>query len=229
MYDITVYKHDNSANIEPLSLKRDWMDNTIDRHAYNCFPVSLSNQMGWGISFPEDITFIWDGISDTSPKHVKVIKGSKYCSTGRANGTISFNTGLVFRTSEDVSMIHMPVPNMFIDGVQAFTTVISTSFFSGEFPCAMKITKHNVPITIPANQPVISVMPMTLGNLNNTSIKTMPVSEMKMADYSGEEYGMEVDRINQSGKWTHFYRNATDHRGNSIGKHELKALRLKVE
>jgi hypothetical protein len=42
-------------------------------------------------------------------------------------------------------------------------------------------------------------------------------------------YGEKVQEIVASGNWAHFYRNATDANGNSIGNHEVKALRLKTE
>ena len=44
-----------------------------------------------------------------------------------------------------------------------------------------------------------------------------------------EDYGKIVSDINKSGKWTDFYRDAVDHKRNSIGSHEVKALRLKVD
>jgi hypothetical protein len=56
--NVTVYTGGSYANIDQLPLQRDWMDLTFDRHAYHCFPVSLSNRLGWGISYPEDIVFI---------------------------------------------------------------------------------------------------------------------------------------------------------------------------
>jgi len=34
------------ANITPLSAKRNWMDETAHKHAYRCFPLTLSNQVG---------------------------------------------------------------------------------------------------------------------------------------------------------------------------------------
>ena len=130
MYQIKAYKvNNNPANIEPLSVKREWMDQTYDAHAYKCFPVSLTNQLGWGISFPEDISFIWDGISDSSKDHVKVLKGNKYVYTDRSNATISFKTGLMFKTDEDITLLQMPVPNSFIYGATPFTALISTSFY----------------------------------------------------------------------------------------------------
>jgi len=224
-----VYKiGNNTAEINPLSIKRQWMEETFDKHAYHCFPVSLSNGLGWGISFPKDISFIWDGISDSTDTHVKVLKGHEYVSTSRANATISFNTNLILKTDENTSMLAMPVPNWPIDGVWPFTTLISTSFFKGAFPLAWRITRPNVEITVPANTPVASIIPISLANLNNSEAILKRYESLPRDFFPGQDYGKIVSDINKSGKWTDFYRNATDHKGNKIGEHEVKVLRLRV-
>jgi hypothetical protein len=217
-----------TAKISPLTIKRQWMDDTFDKHAYHCFPISLSNGLGWGISFPKDISFIWDGISDSTDTHVKVLSGSEYVSTSRANATISFNTNLVIKTPENLSMMAMPTPNWPIDGVWPFTTIISTSFFRGIFPIAWRITRANEVITIPANTPVASIIPISLSQLNNSEAIMKKYSELPSDFFPKEDYGQIVSDINKQGRWTDFYRNATDHLGNKLGDHEVKALRLKV-
>lgn len=216
------------GTVEPLSIKRDWMENTFDAHAYKCFPVGLSNQMGWGISFPEDITFIWDGISDSTPDHVTILSGEKYAYSGRANGTISFNCGLMFKTDESLSIMSMPVPNLFFDGAVPFTTLISSSFFRGEIPIAWMITKANEVITIKAGTPVIAILPINLEELNNSEINFKPMSSLPEESFNGNEYSNVVYDLNRSGTWSNFYRDAVDHLKNSIGKHQAKAIRLKV-
>lgn len=229
MYTFEVYKtRPNSAELKQLPIKRQWMDDTFDAHAYKCFPVSLTNGLGWGISFPEDISFIWDGVSDSTDTHVKVLKGERYVYTSRANATISFNTGLIFRTFGNLSMLGFPVPNWPIDGVTPFTTLISTSFFRGEWPVAWRITRPNVEITIPAGTPVISVMPISLTELNNSEAVLKDLKDLPQNFFPDSSYVKVVSEINQSGKWTNFYRDAVDHKGNILGEHEVKALRLKV-
>jgi hypothetical protein len=230
MHKITVYKTGNAqASISQLGAKRDWMDETWEAHSYKCFPVSLTNQLGWGISFPEDISFIWDGISDSSPDHVKILKGEKYAYTGRSNATISFKTGLKFVTDENVSILQMPVPNYINDGVMPFTTLITSSFFNGELPVAWRITKPNVEITIKANTPVISLIPIDLSSLQNSEITLKDFKDMPEPSFDVNEYAAAVNKINQSGNWANFYRNATDHHGNKLGSHQVKAIRLSVQ
>ena len=230
MYNIDVYKlHNNHANIEQLSIRRDWMDKTFDKHAYNCFPLTLTNGLGWGISFPEDIVFIWDGINDSSPDHVKILKGEKYAYAGRANATISFHTGIAFRTEEDLSLAHLPVPNDFIDGAQAFTTLMSTSFYDGEFPCAWMITRPNIEITIKANTPIVSIVPINLKELNNSEIQFESISLMKTNSIDMNEYSNEIYKLNREGVWADFYRKSVDHKGNKIGEHQVKSIKMHIK
>jgi len=230
VYKIKAYKiREGFANINQPNIKRSWMDNTWEAHAYHCFPVSLGNQLGWTLSFPEDIVFIWDGINDSSPDHVKILKGEKYAYAGRANATISFHTGIAFRTEEDLSLAHLPVPNNFIDGAQAFTTLMSTSFYDQEFPCAWMITRPNIEITIKANTPIVSIVPINLKKLNNSEIQFESISLMKTNSIDMNEYSNEVYKLNREGVWADFYRKSVDHKGNKIGEHQVKSIKLHIK
>jgi hypothetical protein len=230
MYKIKAYNvRQDLANLEPLSIKREWMDNTWDSHAYHCFPVSLANKLGWGLSFPEDITFIWDGISDSSPDHVKILKGEKYAYSGRANGTISFHTGIKFETDENITLIHMPTPNYFIEGIQPFTTLMSTSWYDGELPLACMVTTPNKEITIKANTPFVSILPINLQELQGSEVIFSPLSDIKTTGTDMNEYSNTIYDINRTGKWADFYRNAEDHKGNKIGEHQVKKIDLYIK
>ena len=228
MHSIKAYKTKGLGEIKQLSIKRDWMDKTWNSHAYHCFPISLANQLGWGISFPEDIVFIWDGISDSSPDHVKILKGQKYANSIRGNATISFNTGINFKTEDNISLLQMPVPNNPIDGVSPISTLISSSFFNHDMPCAWLITKPNVEITIAANTPIISILPIDLTSLQNSIINILPASKKPNLNYDVNEYFNIFSELNKSGKWTDFYRKATDHKGNKLGSHQVKSIKLEV-
>jgi hypothetical protein len=171
MNNIKAYQRPGSRmKIEQTKVQRDWMDLTDDRHAYKCFPVSLANSIGYSLSLTEDVEFIWDGISDSSDTHVKVIRGDNVCSTGRANGTINFHCDIIFKTDENMSMLSIVPPNHFIDGATPFTTIISTSFLNETFPVAWKITKPNTNIIIPAGTPVATLIPISLTELSKIEL-----------------------------------------------------------
>lgn len=219
-----------AANIEQLSATREWMDNSHDRHAYMCFPMALTNRLGWGISFPGDIRFVWDGIDDTTPDHVKILEGHEWASGKRGNATISFETGLVIKTEPNVTMLTMPVPNQFIAGTQCFTTLLSTSFYMPEFPVAWKITKANEEILIPAGTPVASIIPLSLATLQNDYVMEVtdePVTQEYWAEVI--RYGEVAQEKNSVGDWSKMYRDAVKWDGTPAGAHETKSIKLKTQ
>jgi hypothetical protein len=222
---------ENSADISQMPAKRWWMDDTYDKHAYQCFPLALTNRLGWSVSFPEDISFIWDGVSDSSPDHIKVLSGDKYVSLQRANATVSFNIGIKFTTENNVTLLTMPPSNYFIDGATCFTTLISTSFFDGPLPIVYRITQPNKVITIKANTPICTILPISLSDLQNSEIEFRESKKNKdiVLEINDSKSADEIrNSILSSGKWTNFYKNGLNWVGEKVGSHEVKSISLKV-
>lgn len=233
MNNITAYTSGQYGQIDQLPLHRDWMDITFDRHAYQCFPISLSNRLGWGISYPEDITFIWDGVNDSSSDHVKILSGSKYVHPNRGNRTISFYTDITFvgENEDNLSLLTMPVPNQFIRGAQCITTLLSTSVLASELPVAWMITEPNIEITIPANTPIASILPISLTDIQSNILEVRngrPEYEDNGWNQKMRDRGAASQEKNSKGEWTHFYRDAVDHNGTPSGQHEAKKIIMKV-
>jgi hypothetical protein len=219
----------SGVNISQISAKRDWMDNVSNAHAYHCFPLSISNTLGWGISFDEDISFIWDGIdTDKEDGHITILSGNKYVNENRRSATLSFDTFTKFITDENTTLLTMPVPNLFIDGIHLYTTLISTSFFRYPLPLAAKVTKPNVVITIPAKTPIAAIVPISLQDINQYELDINDYVFSKEDEIKNKKYGEVSQLKNRVGEWTHFYRNATDESDIPVGKHELKTIRLKT-
>jgi len=230
MFNITVEKMQGCIfNIEPMSIKRDWMDLTSENHAYRCFPVTQSNVIGWYLSCSEDIIFKWDGINDQTDQHVKIVSPSGSYS-GRGQSSISLNTSLVFRTDPDVSIWTIHPVNYFNDDFETMSSVISTSFYDNPLPLALKAKKANVETIIKAGTPIATIIPISLTNLNNTSIE---IVEYKDEDRSRTNaniaYGEAAQVLNSSGNWTDWYRNAINEKNESVGSHEVKTLKLYVK
>lgn len=228
---ITVYKNkETRSKIEQTKVKRDWMDDTLDAHAYKCFPVSMANTIGWSISFLDDIEFIWDGISDTTPDHVTVLSGPEGVpTTVRGNATISFYSGFYFDTPENVSMLQIAPPNFFVDGATPFTTVISTSVLKEAIPIAWRITRPNTVIKIPAGMPVATFIPISLKEYQDVELEIKDKVFENMDWEEKEKRQKAWDEITKKGGFTNFYRDAVDYLGNSLGSHEIKSLKLKIK
>jgi hypothetical protein len=215
-----------AAHIEQLPATRDWMDQTGDKHAYQCFPLSLTNSLGWGISFPEDLVFIWDGKWDSTPDHVKIISGERFLHPNRGHATVSFNTGLTFRTDENTSTLVMPVPNDFNPYAQCFTTLMSTSFYDSTLPIAWTITRPDVEIVIPAGKPVAAVVPISLGALQQYEIEVRDARFDLERNEERKRYGEKVSSIIMSGKWSRLYKNGLNSKDEVAGRHETKKIIL---
>ena len=231
MYNFDVYEVPGEPNaiLKPLSAKRQWATDLPYQHVYKCFPMTLANQMGWGISFPDDIIFEWDGNKETLPSTVKVTAGHKWVYLDRGWGTVSFKTGLVFKTDEDVSMLSYPVPNSFIDGFQIFTTLISTSFFESTWQVAGQITRSNYKIVIPAGTTVSAVMPISLSQLDNSVATKRPFEELEYQKNTGSDYHRYNSMMQKLGKTTGNYRDGVNHEGKLYGKHEVKSIKLRYD
>lgn len=230
MYNISVEKTQNSLfNLSPMSIKRDWMDATSEGHAYRCFPVTQANVIGYSLSCKEDIEFEWDGINDQTDQHIKIFspEGSY---AGRGQSSISLDTGLIFRTDEDVSILAINPVNSFNDDFETMSSLISTSFFNNPFPLALKAKVPNKKVIIKAGTAVATLIPISLTKLNDTVVNIVdyedPDNKRAEANIS---YGKEAQIVNSSGQWTDWYRNAVNEKNESLGSHEVKVLKLYVK
>ena len=230
MYNIVVEKAPGCIfEINPMSIKRDWMDNTSENHAYRCFPVTQANVVGYSLSCKEDIEFIWDGINDQTQDHVTIFNPERAYS-GRGQSSVSLDTGLIFRTKENLSMLTINPANYFSDEFETMSSMISTSFYDNPLPLAIKAKLANKKIIIKAGTPVATIIPISLTELNNTVIT--------LVDYKDEDrkrieanisYGEASQILNSSGEWTDWYRNAVNEKQESLGSHEVKTLKLSIE
>lgn len=231
MLNISAEKVRNSKiNVTPMSIKRDWMDVTPEKHAYRCFPVTQANMIGWNLSCEEDIKFIWNGVNDTSSDNVTILEGNNFTYTGRGQSTVSFLTGIIFKTDQDVSMLVINPVNYFNNDFETMSSLISTSFYDQDFPIAIKAKVPNKEITIKAGTPFATIIPISLTSLDNTCIVIDEyVDKDNLRQMAHKSYGDAAQEVNKSGQWTDWYRDAINEKGESVGQHETKVLRLSVK
>ena len=206
------------------------MDETSEGHAYRCFPVTQANVIGYSLSCKEDIEFIWDGINDQTPDHLEIIKAPEGSYSGRGQSSISFNTGLIFRTEKNFSLLTINPVNYFSNDFETMSNLITTSFYDNPLPLAIKAKNPNKKIMIKSGTPIATIIPISLSFLNNSSIE---IFDYKDPDRKREKikrsYGEASQVVNSSGKWTDWYRDAVNEKGETLGEHEVKVLKLSVK
>jgi len=225
MNNISIYKNHHempSAKIRRLKGKRDWMDSPT----YNCYPISFANTMGYGVYYEKDISFIWDG-NRRNP--ATAILGEEHVWSGRGDGTVSLLTNFAIKTEENLSILTMPVPNLFpTQDATCITTLLSTSFLSIDFPIVWKIHTPNKEILIPAGTDVACLLPISVGQLQNTNIDLYDSLWPYKGVHTDPEYVQKIKEGLAAGEHPRMYKQGIDHKGNIIGKHEVDNLKMTI-
>lgn len=169
---VFVKAHQIAPTIKQSRLKRDWMDDTYNKHAYRCLPVSTANVNGWEVVLQQDIVVKWDG-GNAVPK---IISGDNYSETKNgvtydrliANcnkiGMIDISFGWAFKTDPDYNVLITGSPNYFIEGAVPLTASIPSDWWPDPVDISWKLTKVNEEVTFPAGMPFafITVYPRNL-------------------------------------------------------------------
>jgi hypothetical protein len=224
MYKIDAYVNNMNkptAKFRPLPIKRDW----ISQHTYNCHPIGMANMLGYGVYFDHDISFIWDGsLVDGA---VGII-GKENVWVGRGEGTVSFITNLTLKTDENTSILTMPVPNEHIEGAQVLSTILSTSVFTGTFSIVWRLDIPNKEYFIPAGTNIACILPISIGSIQNSEINIYNQPWPFESIQDSKEYMAYLKELNSKGIRPRMYKKAINHKGESIGKHEVDSIVLNV-
>jgi len=147
--------HNNSVQIKQSRLKRDWMDKTYNKHAYQCTPVTTANVSGWEMILPEELVVIWDG----GPSPARIISGGVHndfkFAHSNIHGMISFYTGWAINTEEGYSLWTTGSPNYYVDGASSLTATIPSSWWPDEVQTHWVIHKVNEPVVFPKGSPYL--------------------------------------------------------------------------
>jgi hypothetical protein len=226
MYNIIARKqmpNQKSFKIRQIRPQRGWMNS----ETYNCYPIVSANSFGYGIYHDEDISFSWSG---KIHEPAKEITETGMVWEGRGEGTVSFNTNLIFETDIDVSLLTMEVPNNLSDKRKDYdvvTTLLTSSFFRAPFPIVLKLYDTNV-YTITAGTDIACILPINVSDINNSVINIKDKSLVGDDYHAKPDYVNEIKKLNSEGIRPKFYKAGTDAFGNKIGQHQVDKFNLYV-
>jgi hypothetical protein len=212
--------HQTSPEINQSRFNREWMDNTYNKHAYQCLPMTVANVYGWEIVMEEDLVVQWDG-GNTPP----VILSGEITSSGRVQaissiiGMISINMGWVINTEDGYNTWVTGSPNYFVDGATPLTATLPSYWWPDESQMNWKITKIGEPVTFAAGTPFCFFNIYDNSILENTEIVTSNLWDDKELMESRVRYGelKTKNRYENPWTWTKGIRTGIDADGNKIG------------
>jgi len=219
--------HQNPPTIRQASVRRDWMDDTYNKHAYKCLPLTEANVGGWEMLLQQDVVIQWDG-GQSVPKVLSgefatfEVNGQSYKKAvvmPSIVGIMSFTTGWTFSTPENMWTWISGSPNYFVDGAVPLTATIPSDWWPDEFNMNWKITKVGEPVIFPAGMPFMF--------FQFYDISLMPSIEFKVENYwdkpdlmnSRASYGeAKMNKIKeQPWTWMGGIRTGLNEKGEQIG------------
>jgi len=154
-----------SLEVRPAPQERAWMNETRDRLAYRCPPLSTANTYGWEILNPVSFYTIWNGgdaRSDITIYHDKS-DGKPLVSSGFGNGLLTFLIEGLIRTEPGYDLyvsgpVNRPKPAM-----HAMAGIVETDWSLRQFSVTWKFTRPNELVHFKKGEPFCSFFPIQRG------------------------------------------------------------------
>jgi hypothetical protein len=155
--------------LTPAPINRPWMDQTQQRYAYRCLPLTLANQVGWVIGNPTGFTVYWNG----GPRPEDVIltfdndRPEKRISGLFGHGVVTFNMPYLFRTPENINLWVKGPTNSPKDGIHALEGIVETDWTAASFTMNWKLTRASHVVRFEAGEPICMVVPVPRGLIDS--------------------------------------------------------------
>jgi hypothetical protein len=194
--------HQNPPEIKQSRIKRDWMDNTYNKHAYQCLPMTVANVSGWELILQQDVVVQWDGTNNPPEVLEGEILNSRAVVIPSIIGIMSFATGWAFGTEDGYSTFISGSPNYFVDGAVPLSATIPSFWWPDEFNMNWKITKINEPIVFEKGMPFMYFTIVQNNLLESVQFKVENLWDKPDLMDKRMSYGEAKMKKNQEEPWT---------------------------
>ena len=177
--NLTAYVVDgHTVDIRPAPVDREWMNNTGERFAYRCLPLSVANSHGWEILCSADFSAIWDGGRGLDAVTVTTDKGSNAAALSHFDsGVLTFHVPCLFRTDAGVDLIVSGPINRPKDAIAALTGLIETDWAPYSFTMNWQFTRPHTAVRFEKGEPFCHFMPVRRGKIEAVEPELRLLSE----------------------------------------------------
>lgn len=172
--------------IVPANFERQWMDDTPNRFAYRCIPLSIANASGWQMLNPLEFEAEWDGtdgkdaISITATKKLDIVKSFVMSHFGC--GILTFQTGYIFKTPPGWATWLRGLPNTYKEGIFALDGVVETDWLPFTSTMNWKFTKPGK-VKFETNEPFCFITLIPHQELDNMQPQIKVMDQKLFNDY----------------------------------------------
>jgi hypothetical protein len=125
---LTCYQiNEDAPQIVPARSERAWMDETRQRFAYRCLPLTIANSMGWELLCPKTVNAAWNGGPELDDMKITGSDGDGvegFAQSHFGHGVLTFQTQYIFRTEAGTALWVRGTPNMPKDGISPLDGIV---------------------------------------------------------------------------------------------------------
>jgi hypothetical protein len=195
------------------------MDNTYNKHAYQCLPMTYANVYGWELILQQKLVVLWEG-GNSVPKIIDggMLDGRPVAHTSII-GMVSFSTGWTFGTEDGYETWIGGSPNYIVDGAKPLSAIIPSSWWPDEFQMNWVIDKVGEPVVFEEGMPFMFFTMFDSTVLENVEFETRNIWDDEELMKSRQKYGDMKMKNNQDNPWTWTkgIKTGVDADGNRIG------------
>lgn len=169
---------ENPMTLRTAGQKRQWMDDTSDRFAYRCLPLSIANQSGWEILSPCSFTARWNGKNSLDAIRIKFDdETSPLVGSHFGHGVLTFSLGYLFRTSKSHNLWIKGPTNQPKDGIAPLEGLIETDWIPFSFTMNWQFTRRRHKIRFEKDEPVCTILPYPRHYIGKFDAKLKVINE----------------------------------------------------
>jgi hypothetical protein len=152
--------------IRPAPVRRPWMDETAEAHAYRCLPLDIANAHGWEVLSPASFEAWWDGSSEPDGVHVSSSAEAALLPVGHfGSGILTFDLQMVFRTSPRWNLWVTGPVNAAKDGIAPLSAVVETDWLPYGFSMSWRFTRPDHRVRFEEGEAFCHFFPLPRGYL----------------------------------------------------------------
>lgn len=208
------------------------MEETPQRFAYRCLPLTIANCFGWEILLPQRVVARWDGGMGLNA--IQVAEGAGCAVSHFGAGILTFHPGYLFRTPPGTQLLVRGPANWPRDGISALEGVVETDWLSFTFTMNYKFTRP-CEVVFEAGEPFCFVTPIKVSDAQAVQPEILSLeSEQEEARRYHEWHRSRLEwnaalardpNVAAQG-WQKFYTRGTHADGNDSETEHLSKLKL---
>lgn len=176
-----IYKiKDPCLEIVPGRYKREWMEQTVDRFAYRCLPMTVANCSGWELLSPCSFEARWLGTDERESISIHALDGyphlNELVSSHFGSGILTVRPSYVFVTDPGWGVLVRGAPNFFKDGIFPLEGLVETDWLPYSFTMNWRFTRAGT-IRFEKGDPLAFIVPFQHRSLDEIQPEISDIRE----------------------------------------------------